>query len=29
LLIGALIFCVSVLVIRQNKNTLLIEHNRE
>ena len=29
LLIGALIFGVSVLVIRQNKNTLLIEHNRE
>jgi UDP-GlcNAc:undecaprenyl-phosphate GlcNAc-1-phosphate transferase len=29
LLIGALIFGVSVLVIRQNKNTHLIEHNRE
>jgi UDP-GlcNAc:undecaprenyl-phosphate GlcNAc-1-phosphate transferase len=29
LLVGALIFALSILIIKQNKNKVLIEHNRE
>jgi UDP-GlcNAc:undecaprenyl-phosphate GlcNAc-1-phosphate transferase len=28
LLVGVLIFALSILVIKQNKNTVIIEHNR-